>query len=195
VKSHDTHLADTRRRWLTAGVGLPALAWLGAVRTQANAPVAIGWLANGSRDGRDLLNAFTAGMAAPGWKLGAQCVLEERHGEGPVARLPARAQELAAMKPAVIVAWPSSAARAANNAAPTTPLVLLTGDALAAGLVTSLARPGGMITGSSNMAADTKMKTDRAAGRVGAEAAAYRVCGRIDHVRTRRQREQCSPCG
>lgn len=150
-----------RRTGLAVGVGLPALAWVGSLWAQTNAPLApvvIGWLSIGSRNGRDLQNAFTEGMAALGWKLGAQYVLEERHGEGQVARLPALAQELAAMKPAVIVAWPSVAARAANQAAPTTPVVLLTGDALAAGLVTSLARPGGMITGSSNMAADTNLK-------------------------------------
>ena len=158
MKSNGFHSVETRRRWLAVGVAWPTLAWTGALRAQANAPVVIGWLANGTRDGRGLLNAFTEGMAALGWKLGAQYVLEERHADGQVARLPALALELAAMKPAVIVAWPSSAARAANKAAPTTPVVLVSGDALASGLVTSLARPGGIITGTSNMSSDTVQK-------------------------------------
>ena len=149
---------NTRRRWLAAGAAVPALASLGTLRAQVSPPVVIGWLSNATRDGRGLINAFTEGMAALGWKLGAQYVLEERHADGQVERLPALALELAAMKPAVIVAWPSAAAGAANKAAPKTPVVLVNGDPLVTGLVTSLARPGGMITGTSNMSAETTQK-------------------------------------
>jgi putative tryptophan/tyrosine transport system substrate-binding protein len=152
---------EARRLWLAAGVGLPAWAWTGALHAQADsraAPVVVGWLANGHRDGRALVNAFTEGMAALGWKLGVHYALEERHADGQVERLPALAVELAALKPAAIVAWPSAAARAATAAAPTTPVVLLNGDALASGLVKSLARPGGMLTGTSNMSSDTVQK-------------------------------------
>lgn len=147
-----------RRRWLVAAAAWPAWAWTGSLHAQTKPPVVIGWLANGSRDGRGLLNAFAEGMAALGWQLGAHYVLEERHADGQVERLPSLAQELAAMSPAVIVAWPSAAAGAANKAAPATPVVLVSGDPLVAGLVSSLARPGGMITGTSNMSADTTPK-------------------------------------
>ena len=68
------------------------------------------------------------------------------------------AEELAATKPALIVAAPSGAVRAAAKAAPTTPIVQANGDPLAAGLVTSLARPGGMITGVSNVNVDINEK-------------------------------------
>lgn len=58
------HSVDARRRWLAAGVGLPALAWMGALRAQANAPVVIGWLIPvGSGGGQGAL-AFHEGMAA-----------------------------------------------------------------------------------------------------------------------------------
>ena len=150
---------NTRRRWLAAGAAWPALTWAQALRAQANPPVLIGWLSATSRDGGlARLNAFNEGMAALGWKLGAQYVLEERHADGRVDRLPALAQEIAAKKPAVIVAEPVTSARAVAAAAPTTPIVLANGDPLAQGLVTNLARPGGMITGLSNVTSDMNYK-------------------------------------
>jgi putative tryptophan/tyrosine transport system substrate-binding protein len=138
--------AGTRRRWLAAGAAWPALAWIGALRAQANPPVLIGWLSMRSREQRGGIDAFHEGMAALGWKLGSQYVLQERHADGHVERLPALAQELAALKPAVIVALPSEAVRAAARAAPTTAIVRAVGDSPLTGLVDSLARPGGMVT-------------------------------------------------
>jgi putative tryptophan/tyrosine transport system substrate-binding protein len=151
--------AGTRRRWLAAGAAWPALAWIGALRAQSSPPVLIGWLSANRRDtGRGGVNAFVEDMTALGWKLGAQYVLEERHADGHADRLPALAQELAAKKPAVIVAETSTAARVAAAAAPTMPIVLANGDPLAQGLVTNLARPGGMITGLSNVTSDLNQK-------------------------------------
>lgn len=159
MKDSGFHVVETRRRWLAAGVAWPALAWTGALRAQAKPPVVIGWLDTTSPDGsRPFRNAFNEGMAALGWKLGTQYVLEERHADARVERLPALAQELAAKQPAVIVAWPSASVFAAAVAAPTTPVVLMNGDPLATGLVTSLARPGGLITGLSNVSGDTTLK-------------------------------------
>ena len=150
---------NTRRAWLAAGAALPALSSLGALRAQTNPPVVIGWLDTASPEtGLAALNAFKEGMAALGWKMGSQYLLEERFADGRVERLPALAQELAAKKPAVIVAQPSSSARAVAAAAPTTPIVLAGGDPLASGLVTSLARPGGMITGLSTVSVDLNAK-------------------------------------
>jgi putative tryptophan/tyrosine transport system substrate-binding protein len=159
TKCRCLHSVDTRRRWLAAGVGWPALAWMGALRAQANPPVVIGWLyANSPTGGDRLLDAFNEGMAALGWRIGAQYLLEERYADGRVERLPALAQELAAKKPAVIVALTSSSGRAAALAAPTTPVVMANGDPLASGLVKSLARPGGMITGVSTVSGDLNQK-------------------------------------
>jgi putative tryptophan/tyrosine transport system substrate-binding protein len=150
---------STRRTWLAAGVGSSALAGMGALRAQASPPVLIAWLSINKRDtGRGGANAFNEGMAALGWKLGTDYVLEERHADGQPDHLPALAQEIAAKKPAVIVAEPVTAARAAAAAAPTTPIVLANGNPLALGLVTSLARPGGMITGLSNVTHDLVQK-------------------------------------
>ena len=146
---------NTRRNVLGAGAAWPALTWTGGLPAQTKAPVLIGNLTTGSLDStRAPIAAFNEAMAGLGWKLGTQYVIEARHAEGQVDRLPALAQELAAFKPALFIAVPSSAARALATAAPTTPIVLWDGDPVAAGLVTNLARPGGMITGFSNVGAD-----------------------------------------
>ena len=111
---------NTRRQWLAAGAALPALAWMGALRAQA--PVVIGYLEPGSGDaGLDsLLPAFNEGMAAQGWRLNTQFVVEARFAEGRLERLPALAQEIAAKRAAVIVVNTVTAAGAAMAAAPTT---------------------------------------------------------------------------
>ncbi len=149
---------NTRRKWLAAGMGLPALAWVDALRAQTGPPLVIGWLIPTTRGEGRTVRAFHESMAALGWKVGAQYVLEERYAQGYADRLPALAQQIAATKPAVIVVITSSPARAATAAAPATPIVVAIGDPVSAGLVTNLARPGGMITGLSNVSADLDLK-------------------------------------
>ena len=96
--------------------------------------------------------AFKEGMATLGWKEGSSYVLEERWMDGQSERLRVLAVELAAKRPAVIVAATSQTVRAASAAAPNTPVVQANGgDLVTFGLVKSLARPGGMITGLSNI--------------------------------------------
>lgn len=108
----------TRRSCLAAGAAWSAMAWTGALRAQTNPPVVIGWL---SREGVNWgQQAFHEGMAALGWKLGAHYVLEERLAGWRMERFPALAQEIAAARPAVIVAQASTLARGAAAAAPTT---------------------------------------------------------------------------
>ena len=146
--------SEKRRRVLAVVVVSPALAWTGvAWDQQKKPPIVIGWLGTGRAKANGyFLAAFKEGMAALGWKEGAQFVVEARWAEGHVDRVPALAEEIAAKKPAIIVAHPSLSVAAARKAAPDTPIVASSGDPLAAGLVTSLARPGGMITGVSNVA-------------------------------------------
>ncbi len=159
MKNNGFDSVETRRRWLAASAALPALAALGTLHAQANPPVVIGWLGAASRDAdRNQLNAFNEGMAALGWKMGARYVLEARHADGYPERLPALALELAAKKPAVILATLSPPAIAAAAAAPTTPVVMVNGDPTSSGLVASLARPGGLVTGVSNVSRDTSLK-------------------------------------
>ncbi len=132
-----------------------------AVFAQAKkAPVVIGWLHEESQEtGRHWLGAFKEGLAGLGWKVGSQVVIEERWADGRHDRLQPLAEELAARKPAAIVASPTRSVTAAAKAAPKIPIVMVTGgDPVAAGVVASLARPGGMITGVTGISADLTEK-------------------------------------
>jgi putative ABC transport system substrate-binding protein len=149
-----------RRQFILAGASWPALAWAGAVLAQSKPPILIGWLETGSRaSNAHYLAALKAGLAALGWKEGSQIVFEERWADGRIDRLPALAAELAAKKPAIIVAAPGAAVAAAAKAAPNIPIVQASGvDPVVAGLAASLARPGGMVTGVANIAGDVSEK-------------------------------------
>ncbi len=145
-------VSATRRRLIATGAAWPLLAFGGRARAQSKPPLLIGWISLFAREPNIArVSAFHEGMAALGWKAGTHYVLEEHWGEGRRERMPALVQALAARKPAVIVANPAATATMAAKAAPATPIVYFGSDALASGLVKTLARPGGMITGVSNV--------------------------------------------
>ena len=126
---------------------------------QSKQPILIGWLDGASREwSGHLFAAFKEGLAALGWKESSNVVFEERWAGGQVNRLPALAGELAARRPAVIVAFTRLATEAAAKAAPKTPIVLIGAIPVGPGLVASLARPGGMVTGVSSIAAEISEK-------------------------------------
>src|SRR5262245_54828215 len=99
------------------------------------------------------LEAFLEGMRALGYVEGQNLVMEYRWGEGQYERLPDLAAELVHLKVDVLVTPETPAALAAKQATTTIPIVMTTvNDPVGSGLVASLARPGGNITGRSNMA-------------------------------------------
>jgi putative ABC transport system substrate-binding protein len=86
---------------------------------------------------------------------GASIRIEYRYAEGEIERLPALAAELVALPVDVLVARAPQAIRAAQRATTTIPIVMIgAGDPITTKLVASLARPGGSITGSSQMGAE-----------------------------------------
>ena len=92
--------------------------------------------------------AFRQGLRDLGWIEGQNIVIEFRSAEGQLDRLPALAAELVRLKVDLIVASPTPAAMAAKSATTTIPIVGLSlADPVALGLIPSLARPGGNITG------------------------------------------------
>jgi putative ABC transport system substrate-binding protein len=120
-----------------------------ALFAQSKPPVLIGWLNTDSRElSAQYLSAFKEGLTALGWREGAQVVIEERWADGRIDQLQPLAEEIAAKKPAIIVAAWSLAVGAAAKAAPRTPIVIASGsDPVVQGFAKSLAAPGGMITG------------------------------------------------
>jgi putative ABC transport system substrate-binding protein len=100
-----------------------------------------------------MTDGFRQGMRDLGYVEGRNFVLEFRDAEGKLERLPALAAELVALKVDVIMVGGTLAALAAKQATTTIPIVFASAvDPVADGLVTSLARPGGNVTGLSALA-------------------------------------------
>ncbi len=96
--------------------------------------------------------AWLEGLQERGYVVGRNLHIEYRHTEGRAERIPALAAELVALRPDVIVTGFTGAALAVKAAAPTIPLVFVNvPDPVALGLVDSLARPGGNVTGVANL--------------------------------------------
>ena len=137
-----------RRAFLAGAAGLLA-APLAAQAQPAGKVHRIGYLSSTSATAaRHLLEAFWQGLGELGWVEGKNVVIESRFADGRHERLPELAAELARLKVDLIVAGPTPPALAAKNATGTIPIVMTAvGDPVRLGLVTSLARPGGNVTG------------------------------------------------
>jgi ABC-type uncharacterized transport system substrate-binding protein len=106
-----------------------------------------------------LVGAFREGLRELGHVEGKTFVLELRHAEAKAERLPDLARELVSLKVDVIMVVGDSAIAAARQQPETTPIVMaLSTDPLGTGFVSSLARPGGNVTGLSNIAPELSGK-------------------------------------
>jgi putative ABC transport system substrate-binding protein len=117
----------------------------------------IGYLGNVSSSPR--IATFRQGLRELGYVEGKNIIIEWRHHEGKVDRLPTLAAELVRLKVDIIITAGAPAARAAKEATSTIPIVMTQiGDPVGSGFVASLARPGGNITGLSILAPELSGK-------------------------------------
>jgi putative ABC transport system substrate-binding protein len=144
-----------RRRDFAAIPGAFALlaAWPRALRAQpAPKPKRIGFLALGIGPATRIADAFREGLREHGYVLGTNATLDYRFAEGQAARLAGLAAELVRLEADVIVVESFPAALAAKRATSTIPIITaVVSDPVSTGLVRDLARPGGNITGISNI--------------------------------------------
>jgi ABC-type uncharacterized transport system substrate-binding protein len=136
------------RRKFLATLGGSAAAWPLAARAQQSRK-RIGFLGTSSLSlERDLVDAFVQGLRELGHVDGENVAIEYRWAEGHDNRLPSLAAELVRLGPDVIVTTGTPGTIAAKQATSTVPIVFASsGSPIAAGLVASLARPGGNVTG------------------------------------------------
>src|SRR5688500_17800227 len=148
-----------RRDTVLALLALSA-APLAAEAQQAAKVPRIGFLGNSTAAlEANLVGPFREGLRDLGYEEGRNIVIEYRWAEAKYERLPALIDELIALKVDVIVAAGTPAALAVKKATTSVPLVMVAvGDPVGTGVVASLARPGGNITGLTSIAADLEGK-------------------------------------
>lgn len=139
-----------RRREFLGVLGSAAAAWPIAARAQQPAMPIVGYLGPGSpAAGVQLMAALRQNLTNGGYVEGRNLTIESQWAEGQYDRLPAMAAEMVRRQVAVIIATGGTAPALAAKAATTTiPVVFgVTDDPIALGLVASLSRPGGNVTG------------------------------------------------
>jgi putative tryptophan/tyrosine transport system substrate-binding protein len=148
-----------RRRDFIIVIGRAAVAWPVGVHAQHKIP-RIGFMGNSTAAlETNLVDAFREGLRELGYEEGRNIAIEYRWADGNYDRFPTLAEELIAAKVDAIVTAGTPAALAVKRATTTVPLVMVAvGDPIGTGLVSSLARPGGNLTGLSSIAPDLEGK-------------------------------------
>jgi ABC-type uncharacterized transport system substrate-binding protein len=157
-RKHWRHCAVKRREFVTLLGGIAA-AWPLAARAQQSKVVRIGALYIGIADAESFKKELREGLRELGYMEGKNIVFEFRSAEEKLDRLPQLAAELVRLNVDVIVTLYTPPALAAKQATRDIPIVIIAGDPVETGIVSSLAHPGGNITGVSLMASASAGKS------------------------------------
>jgi len=151
--------SSIRRRIFLTSLAATTAAWPLAARAQQTMPV-IGLLtARAPGEAPQIMSAFREGLKGIGFVEGQNVTIEYRYGANRDERLPALAAELVQRQVTVIAAHSTPAAIAAKRATSTVPVVFEMGaDPIQLGLVASLSRPGGNVTGVTQLVQETEPK-------------------------------------
>jgi len=149
-----------RRTWLPIALASAFLLWsLLAGAQQLTKIPRVGILSDESRTLATSFEPFAQGLWDLGWVEGQNVTFERRYAEQKYEILPSLAADLVRVRPDVIVAIGTGAARAAKSATQTIPIVFARiGDPIGYGLVSSLSRPGGNLTGVSLLTRELESK-------------------------------------
>ena len=148
-----------RRREFIALLGSSAAAWPLAARGQQSKIARIGVLYIGTADAELFKKELREGLRELGYIEGQNIAFEFRSAEGKLDRLPELAADLVRLKMDVIVALYVPPSLAAKQATRDIPVVVIVGDPVETGIVSSLSHPGGNITGVSLMASPSAGKS------------------------------------
>jgi putative tryptophan/tyrosine transport system substrate-binding protein len=176
-----------RRRDLIALLGGAAFPWPAAVRAQQKAMPVIGLLIS-TPPNPPLIATFRQGLSEAGYVEGKNVILEYRWAEGYYDRLPALAADLVGHKVDVIFAGGTPPALAAKSATSTIPIIFTAGDPVGDGLITSLSRPGGNLTGVSIMSAELVPKQLDLLSELVPHAGLFALLANPDNLSARLQR-------
>jgi putative ABC transport system substrate-binding protein len=132
--------------WLAVAISTLVAQQTAGAQSTRNAP-RLGYLGSGS-PASGFHEQFQQGLRELGWVVGQNVHIEYRFADGRYERLPELAAELVRLNVEIIVAQPTASSLAAKNATRTIPIVMINaGDPVGIGLVASLARPAGNVTG------------------------------------------------
>lgn len=146
-----------KRREFLGVVGVAA-AWPIVARAQQPVP-RVGYVWIGAK-GTDAASGagLRQGLSDKGYVVGQNLILEERYADGDIEKVPALIADLLALKVSLLVTVGTSVSLLAKRATSTVPIVIASGDPVGSGLVASLSRPGGNVTGISLLASDYSAK-------------------------------------
>ena len=146
-----------RREFITLLSG-SAFTWPLAARAQQRAIPRIGYIWSGTPGAEMSIAGLRQGLTDRGYVVGRNLMIEERYAEGNPHRIPVLIDQLLALSIDVLVTPGTPITLAAQRATTTVPIVCITGNPVGSGLVASLSRPGGNITGMSLLSGEYSAK-------------------------------------